>query len=198
MINPYNYYEQVTVNLLLGNLQTLSVTNDTLNLWTTTNNNLTTQWTTGMPDPNSDVWKDYENILENKGIDGTSSSSSNADMAAYIGKFLQSGYLTHFSQMFMTDLMTLLSYNGTPATPGGPNLTIWDATNGPIQMNMLNQFNSLVSSTGQNDEQLGQQETKTENSEQQQLAGEQQPLSDGFNAVAEAAANAASILNQSF
>ena len=51
--NLYNYMVDVTCNVLLPNIDTLNTHNDTLNLLTNTNEQLTDWWTTGQPSATS-------------------------------------------------------------------------------------------------------------------------------------------------
>jgi hypothetical protein len=169
----YNYYVSVCVNLLMGNIDTLQAHNNTLSVFTTTNDALTKAWTTGPGD------QDIVTALNNV--------NSESDMANFIQDYLMSSDQAKFSLALVTAVMTKLSSSG-----------VWTTDNGPSQMNVINQFNGLVTSSGTEEEQTGQNEGKTESSVLQQDAGAQQPLSDIGNAVSGIAQSENSLLQQTF
>ncbi len=171
MDNVYNYFTDIVVTMLMGNISTLQSHNTTLDVYTQTSEQLSYAWTTG---PGSDEIQNALNKITN-----------NKEMASFITQYLTSGYIYDFSATLGAQVMEKLSSSG-----------VWDSTNGPSQMNIINQWNSMISSTGQNEETLGQNGVKAETSVLQQDASTQQPLSDVGNSVFSIGANIGSLLQQ--
>ncbi len=191
MSNVYAEFANTVANLLIGNIGTLQTHTDTLALWTDTNAALTANWTTRTPDQNwnsEDAGKleaAYEGVQDD--IKAGDSKDAQKDFAALLQNFLNPEYLDVFSQAFGVDLMNMLN-----------NPVVWDKDAGPSQMNVINQFMSLINSCGQKDEQIGQNESKTESSVVQQDAGAQQAIGDMGSTVNGAGGNIAGILQQPY
>jgi hypothetical protein len=174
-MDTYKYFTNVIVGLLMGNIGTLETHNTTLDMWTSTSQKLSNAWISGEPDPNSQMWKDFNNIKTNK------------EMAAFISNYLNDSYTYEFSSLFGTQLMTKLS-----------TTAVWDSKAGPSQMNIINQWNSMISSVAQNNENTGQNGVKSENSVLQSDAGAQQPLSDMGNSALSIGASIVTVLQRQY
>lgn len=171
MENVYYYFTNVVVSLLMGNIDTLQTHNTTLDVGTITNQELSFNWTSG---PGSQALQDALNQVTNQ-----------TQMAAFIQKYLTADYLYGFSAAFGTQVMELLS-----------NPKCWDPSAGPSEMNIINQWNSMVLSTGQNDQNTGQTLVKSENSVLSTDAGAQQPVNDVETSVNLIGANWGNLLQQ--
>lgn len=173
-MNIYQMYTNVISNLLIGNIGTLQAHNKTLDIYTEASQQLTANWTTN-PEKGTAI---------SKALDGV---KDNSDMNNFLNTYLTKGYLYEFSQSFGIAVMQKLNQKG-----------VWDKDNSPSQMNIINQFISLISSTGQNEEQIGQNETKTEGSVVQQDGSAQQSLADTGNTVNGTGGNIAGLLQQTY
>ena len=192
--NVYANFASIVANLLINNIGTLATHTASLELWTQTNANLTTDWTTQTPDqkqgdPYADeMWLAYQNVeAEANSSDPKVRAKAKADFATLLQNYLQPDYIYAFSQSFGVDLMQLLN-----------NPAVWDKDAGPSQMNLINQFISLIGSTGQQEEQIGQTESKTEASVVQQDGGAQQAIGDLGTTVNGAGGNIAGLLQQPY
>lgn len=180
-MNTYSYFTNIIVGLLEGNIGTLDTHNSTLDLYTSTSQELSQAWTSGEPDPNSQIWKDYQAML-------TAPKGSNDLMAQFINDYMQGdNHVDFFSALFGTQLMSALSSSN-----------IWDSTHGPAQMNEINQWNSMIGSIAQNQENKGQNGVKSESSVLQSDAGAQQPLSDAGTAGLSIFGNDVQLLQKTF
>jgi hypothetical protein len=169
-MNVYNYFTKIIVGLLEGNIGTLMTHNSTLDLYTKTSRALSTAWTSGTPNnqppgtPGDNMWQAYQAMLD--------PGATNQNMVDFIKNYMTGPdsalYIPFFSAYFGTLLMSALS-----------SKDIWgDGKAGPSQMNEINQWNSMIASIAQNQENTGQNGVKSENSVLQADAGTQQPLSD--------------------
>ncbi len=181
--NPYNFYVDVIISLLEGNTETTMSHAEELHILTQTSESLSSAWTTTPSAADqSALTQQIETALA--GVNGSSS------MGTFITTYLTDGYLDGFSSELGIQVMTTLS-----------NPNNWDSSSGsssPGQMNIINQWNSLITSKAQNEESLGQNDTKTESSVVQQDAGAQQVFADMGNSVSGIVGNYASLLQQAY
>ncbi len=172
--NVYKYFVQVTTDVLMGNIFTLSTHNDTLDVITDCNLKLSESWTTG--DAGEDIKKALKGVTSGTAIDD------------FISKYLTTGNanLSQFSEAVGSQIMQLLAkyYKDLPKDKG------------PMDMNVVNSFNSIIQSTANNEEQLMQNEGKTEGSVVQQDASAQQPIADIGSSVEQILGNLASLVQQ--
>jgi hypothetical protein len=201
MSNVFETLANVIAGLEIGNIDTMQTHNTTLNFLTETNAQLTTAWTTGMPEnPGSTVSNNmagyYYNVLVfdkagQENCQGNTASPTSSvgpnDMATFILEYMTELNLYQFSQALGTDIMNVLS---------SPN--IYTTSAGPSQMNTVNQFISLISSSAGQDEKIGQTESQTESSVAQNDASTQQSLADMGSVINQVGSNPANILQQSF
>lgn len=180
-MNTYSYFTNIIIGLLEGNIGTLETHNSTLDLYTSTSQELSAAWTSGKPDPDSQIWKDYQAML-------TAPPGSNDLMAKFIQDYMQNdNHVNDFSALFCTQLMTALS---------SPN--IWNKDNGSSQLTTINSWNSMIGSIAQDQENIGQNGVKSESSVLQSDAGAQQPLSDAGTAALSIFGNDVQLLQKTF
>lgn len=171
--NVYKYFVSVTVDNLMNNINTLEEHNLTLDVVTNCNQDLSEAWTKGPA--TGDIAQ---------GIKDVQDKSMTID--AFVKKYLSAGSanIADFSEATGSLLMNLLANNYDPKGTG------------PLDMNVINSFNSIVQSTANNEEQLGQNLSKTEGSVVQQDASAQQPLADIGNSIEGIFGNIASLVQQ--
>ncbi len=175
-MSVYTFMTDVVVDALMNNIGTLMTHNTTLDVLTQTSQLLSFNWTSGPG--SSSLQQEYADLVGDP-ADGKTL------MANFIKTFLNQKYLYGFSAFYGTEIMSLLSQS-----------SYWDSDAGPSQMNILNQWNSMVSSTAQNDENTGQNLVKGENSIIQSDANAQQPLSDIDTAALGIFGNIGTLLQQ--
>ncbi len=163
--NSFEFADEVSTSLL-GNENTLAVANLNLNIWTTTNAELSKAWQLG--DPNNPV---------NQAIAALNSDPKNpqpAQITAFLSYWMSSNnFLSEFSSSSITQLLNKLSIN-------------WDTGTGsasPTQQSEIQQFGNLVSATGQIETSDGSGETKTQGSFISQAVSAQQSISDAGNSA---------------
>ena len=178
--NPYSYYVDVIIDLLGENTETTASHAAELKILTNTSESLSSAWTTEMP---SSSTSSSLNIDIGNGL--AQVNAGTMTMASFISTYLTKGYLPGFSSELGIKVMTTLSNH-------------WDKNAGPGQMNIINQWNSLISGKAQNEESTGQNDSKTESSVVQQDAGDQQIFVDAGNSVSGVMGNFASLLQQPY
>jgi len=179
--NPYAYYVDVIIDLLQGNTDTTASHAAELKILTNTSESLSSDWTTKIDTPSA---TGSLNAKIGAALAGVSNST---EMGSFITTYLTKGYLPGFSSELGIQVMTKLSEAG-----------VWDSNAGPGQMNIINQWNSLISGKAQNEESTGQNDSKTESSVVQQDAGDQQIFVDAGNSVSGVMGNFASLLQQPY
>lgn len=176
----------VACNLFLGNIVTLGTHNDKLDELLDTNQALTTAWTTGAA--GADLQAQLTKIQND--TPGTPAQAN--DLNAFIAKYLTgSGTIpvSQFSQAIGTTLMQLLAanYAGIDGIHSGQ---------ASVDSSAITSFNGIVSATGNNEQQIGQNLGKTEGSVVQTDAGAQQTFTGIVDAVEGFVSIVASLLQQ--
>lgn len=179
----YGFVHIVKENLN-DNMYTLQVHNETLDILTAGNQALTAAWTNGSPPAGSDL-ANILALLQKDEQDGNST-----DGALQIGNLIKmmtggSGDITQFSQAVGTTIMGYLAdFYGA----------VGDAA--PADTNVINSYMSVITATGNNEEQIGSNGAKTENSVVQQDVGAQQPIADCGNSIIGILSNVSSLIQQ--
>lgn len=185
--NIGNYMVSVVTDLFMGNIVTLGTHNDKLDELLDTNQTLTTAWTTGPA--GADLLTKIEALAPKDPNHPTQDEA--IAFNGFVATLSQSGSfpVSEFSQGVGTTLMTMLSTYYTLID--GKN-----AGQGSVDSSAINSFNGIVSATGNNEEQIGQNLGKTEGSVVQTDAGAQQTFSGIVDAVEGFVSIVASLLQQ--
>ncbi|MBI5272965.1 MAG: hypothetical protein HY861_03170 [Chlamydiia bacterium] len=150
-----NVYFQMTdevVQTLLNGIGTINSQADLLSNWTDSTQNLTEAWVQNPADPS----QAQQNL-----INAINAASSNGAIASIISTYVNEGDLNLWNSSLAVALLTKLSQN-------------WDTTNGPAQLNTINNWASIITSTATNETAPGNTETKeVQSMVQQSVSGSQ-------------------------
>lgn len=168
--NSFEFADEIS-GALMGQIGSLTATNEALTLWTNSTTDLTTAWQQG--NPNSPI---------SKAIAGL---SSNGAIQNFINTYMTtSNDLTQFSLQNISTLLTKLSQN-------------WDKDTGGTQMASIQSFQQLIQAQQSITTSLGNTDSKAEASYAEQIPN-QQAIGDAGSAAAGLLSAIANLLTQSF
>lgn len=183
-MGTYQNFVSIIVDVLRGNISTLATHDETLNIITNANEELTRSWTSGAADPKIQNELDY--------IGKEIASGDTADAAHHledlINEYMGSGKsdVDMFSQSTIAQMMGYL---------GACHDKLKNASG---DISTVTAYNSIVQSKATNEEQIGQNLSKTEGSVLQQDASAQQPIADIGSDIVQILANIASLIQQTY
>lgn len=167
---------------LIGNLKTLTVGNQSLNLWTDATAALTKGWSTHNPNDLSDG----DPKTPPKGVsDQIAGINSTDDVQTFIDNYLNADHLDEFTSKDISALLGQLAKH-------------YDSTSGSVQMSEITQFGNLVSAQSTIETSTGNTESKSEASFVQQSTSAPQSISDIGNSAIGILGTVSSVLMQSF